>query len=65
VARVADWLQRNRPGAGTPAILHGDFHLGSLLYSRGGPQVAAVVDWEMCTIGDPLLGFGLVAGDLA
>ncbi len=34
------------------------FYLGNLLFSCEGPEVAAIVDWEMCTIGDPLLDLG-------
>ena len=28
------------------------------MFARGGPEVAAIVDWEMCTVGDPLLDLG-------
>lgn len=55
---VADWLNRNRPGASSPGILHGDFHLANLLVDRGTGEIVAVVDWEMATIGDPLLDLG-------
>jgi aminoglycoside phosphotransferase (APT) family kinase protein len=39
-------------------LMHGDFHLGNLLFSPDDLRVAAVLDWEMCTIGDPLLDLG-------
>jgi aminoglycoside phosphotransferase (APT) family kinase protein len=58
VPKVASWLERNRPSTWRPGIMHGDYHLANLLYSPTGPQVAAIVDWEMCTIGDPLLDLG-------
>jgi aminoglycoside phosphotransferase (APT) family kinase protein len=35
--------------------VHGDFHLANVLFSLSGPRLAAIVDWEMATIGDPLL----------
>lgn len=38
--------------------MHGDYHLANLMYRPDGPGVAAVVDWEMCTVGDPLLDLG-------
>jgi aminoglycoside phosphotransferase (APT) family kinase protein len=38
--------------------MHGDFHLANLMFRNDGPQVAAIVDWEMCTLGDPLLDLG-------
>lgn len=55
---VADWLERNRPVSFRPGIMHGDYHLANLIYSFDGPELAAIVDWEMCTIGDPLLDLG-------
>lgn len=58
VPKVASWLERNRPTTWRPGIMHGDYHLANLLYSTGGPEVTAIVDWEMCTIGDPLLDLG-------
>src|SRR5690606_40437738 len=38
--------------------LHGDCHLANIMFSYDGPEVAALVDWEMSTIGDPLLDLG-------
>lgn len=58
VGEVADWLDRHRPPPARPGLVHGDYHLANLMYSRTGPQVAAVVDWEMVTVGDPLLDLG-------
>src|SRR6185369_12573617 len=56
--RVAAWLDANRPRSFTPGILHGDYHLANVMYAHDGPRLAAIVDWEMCTIGDPLLDLG-------
>jgi aminoglycoside phosphotransferase (APT) family kinase protein len=66
VDEVAAWLEARRPQQWTPGILHGDYHLANLMYRYDGPQVAAIVDWEMCTIGDPLLDLGwlLATGDM-
>ncbi|WP_377267502.1 phosphotransferase family protein [Peterkaempfera sp. SMS 1(5)a] len=58
IPAVADWLERNRPTRWAPGLLHGDYHMANVMFSRTGPQVAAVVDWEMCTVGDPLLDLG-------
>jgi aminoglycoside phosphotransferase (APT) family kinase protein len=55
---VATWLDANRPTSWSPGILHGDYHLANVMYRYDGPQLAAIVDWEMCTIGDPLLDLG-------
>jgi len=58
VDAIADWLARNRPGSWTPGVMHGDYHLANVMFAPDGPRVAAIVDWEMCTIGDPLLDLG-------
>ncbi|WP_343601231.1 phosphotransferase family protein [Mycobacterium sp.] len=55
---VATWLEAHRPSAWTPGIMHGDYHAANVMFSRTGPEVVAIVDWEMCTIGDPLLDLG-------
>ena len=38
--------------------MHGDAHLNNVLLRRDRPELAAFIDWEMCTIGDPLLDLG-------
>src|SRR5829696_1663608 len=58
VADLAEWLESNRPADGEPGIMHGDPHLSNVLLRRDKPELAAFVDWEMCTIGDPLLDLG-------
>lgn len=60
-APLADWLERNLPPRFEPGILHGDFHLDNCLLTDAPPvTVAAIIDFEMCTIGDPLLDLGLL-----
>jgi len=58
VERVADWLEAHRPHAWQPGIMHGDYHLANVMFARDRPALAAVVDWELSTIGDPLLDLG-------
>ena len=53
---AADWLRRNRPARYTPGIMHGDYQFANVMYHHGAPaRLAAIVDWEMTTVGDPLL----------
>src|SRR5205814_5162994 len=52
---VARWLRSHRPIDFVPGVQHGDFHVGNLMFSRVRPAVAAIVDWEMATVGDPKL----------
>ena len=58
VDELCDWLEDNRPTDYRPGIVHGDIHLNNTMLRREVPEVAAFVDWEMCTIGDPLLDLG-------
>ena len=58
MVEVSGWLERHRPTQWTPGIMHGDYHAANVMFSRTGPDVVAIVDWEMCTIGDPLLDLG-------
>ena len=58
VDRVASWLEANRPEQGRPGILHGDYHMANVMFSRESGELAAIVDWELATIGDPLLDLG-------
>jgi aminoglycoside phosphotransferase (APT) family kinase protein len=58
VDAVARWLTANVPRHWTPGIMHGDYHAANVMFSPTGPDLAAIVDWEMCTIGDPLLDLG-------
>jgi len=58
VERVAGWLARNTPKTFTPGIMHGDFHLANVMFRHDSGELAAIVDWELATIGDPLLDLG-------
>ena len=55
---IARWLDAHRPTTWSPGLMHGDFHLGNVLFANDSPRLAAVVDWELATIGDPLLDLG-------
>ena len=58
VDRIAVWLDANRPSHFEPGILHGDYHMANVMFCFDGPELAAIVDWELATIGDPLLDLG-------
>ncbi|WP_261566541.1 phosphotransferase family protein [Frankia gtarii] len=55
---IARWLRGNVPAAQAPGILHGDMHLGNVMFRRDRPAVAALIDWELSTVGDPLVDLG-------
>jgi aminoglycoside phosphotransferase (APT) family kinase protein len=52
-------LVANIPDQKGAAIVHGDYRLGNMLVTSEG-DVAAVLDWELCTLGDPLADLGYV-----
>jgi aminoglycoside phosphotransferase (APT) family kinase protein len=67
--QASGWLRTHRPRHWSPGIMHGDYQFANVMYANdlaaeGGPAVpatlAAVIDWEMTTIGDPLLDLGWV-----
>jgi aminoglycoside phosphotransferase (APT) family kinase protein len=57
VDRVHDRLAARIPEQGPATIVHGDYRLDNMILTPGG-EVAAVVDWELCTLGDPLADVG-------
>ena len=59
IASLGQWLLDNLPKDGPVGVVHGDFHLDNTLCNREQPELLAVIDWEMATIGDPLTDLGL------
>jgi aminoglycoside phosphotransferase (APT) family kinase protein len=56
---VHDRLASRIPEQGPATIVHGDYRLDNMILSPSG-EVAAVVDWELCTLGDPLADVGML-----
>jgi len=52
--RLLEYLPAHVPIEDPATIAHGDFRLGNLMYAPDAPQVAAILDWELSTIGQPL-----------
>jgi aminoglycoside phosphotransferase (APT) family kinase protein len=52
-------LEARIPEQGPATIVHGDYRLDNMILAPSG-DVAAVVDWELCTLGDPLADVGLL-----
>jgi aminoglycoside phosphotransferase (APT) family kinase protein len=53
IERLYAWLIENKPEEFAGGIVHGDFRLGNTLLGPDG-TVQAVLDWELCTLGDPM-----------
>jgi aminoglycoside phosphotransferase (APT) family kinase protein len=53
--RLMEWLPGTiPPGEARVSVVHGDYRLDNLIFSAHRPQVRAVLDWELSTLGDPL-----------
>jgi aminoglycoside phosphotransferase (APT) family kinase protein len=57
--KIMDWLQKNQPAAYSSTLIHNDFKYDNIVYDKDNwSKVVAVLDWEMCTLGDPLMDLG-------
>jgi aminoglycoside phosphotransferase (APT) family kinase protein len=58
---AAAWLRQHKPIDFIPGLMHGDYQFANVMYHHGAPaRLAAIVDWEMGTVGDPKLDLGWV-----
>jgi aminoglycoside phosphotransferase (APT) family kinase protein len=58
LSELADRLEAAMPEQRELALVHGDFHLLNVIGAPDGARVRAVLDWELCTLGDPLADLG-------
>ena len=57
---LGEWLERNVPAASAPAVIHGDYHLDNTLASKEKPEILAIIDWELATVGDCYMDVALM-----
>ena len=55
--KLLQWLPGNIPPGEETALVHGDYRLDNLIFHGDSPQMLAVVDWELSTLGHPLADF--------
>lgn len=55
---VAAWLTQYQPKAQAATLLHNDFKYDNIVFSKDLTKVIGVLDWEMATVGDPLMDLG-------
>ena len=56
--QLVDWLGKHLPAdTGEARIAHGDFRCDNMIFAASEPKVAAVLDWELSTLGDPAADF--------
>ncbi len=58
---ASSWLRAHKPLDFVPGLMHGDYQFANVMFAHSAPaQLAAIVDWEMGTIGDPKLDLAWV-----
>jgi aminoglycoside phosphotransferase (APT) family kinase protein len=61
--KLGGWFLDHMPDSPPPSLIHNDYYLHNLMIDFADPgQVVGVFDWEMSTIGDPLVDFGVALG---
>jgi aminoglycoside phosphotransferase (APT) family kinase protein len=55
--RLIAWLPAHLPPPQPPRVVHGDYRLDNIILAPVAPKIAAVLDWELSTLGDPLADF--------
>ena len=55
--RLIEWLPQTAPEQERVSVVHGDYRLDNMIFAPDEPRVAAVLDWELSTLGDPLADF--------
>jgi len=58
VTEVGAWLAAHLPAEGAPALIHNDFKFDNVIFDPGLERITGVLDWEMATVGDPLMDLG-------
>ena len=59
--RIIQWLTDRMPASPAPTLVHNDFKLDNVMLNLEDPgRIEAVLDWEMATVGDPLVDLGLI-----
>ncbi|MCX4245171.1 phosphotransferase family protein [Paraliomyxa miuraensis] len=63
IERLGAWLHERIPPDGKPTLVHNDFKFDNVMLDPADPtRIVAVLDWELCTVGDPLMDLGTAIG---
>jgi aminoglycoside phosphotransferase (APT) family kinase protein len=55
---VMNWLEKNKPDDVASCIIHGDWRIDNMVFDLGQKRLVGVLDWELATVGDPLMDLG-------
>ncbi len=55
---VMSWLDENKPEDVGSCIIHGDWRIDNMVFDLGHKKLVGVLDWELATVGDPLMDLG-------
>lgn len=58
--RLIEWLPATLPEQTRISVVHGDYRIDNMIFAHDRPEVLAVLDWELSTLGDPLADFTYV-----
>ncbi len=63
IDQLGAWLRERIPAEGAPTLVHNDYKFDNVMLDPADPtRIVAVLDWEMCTVGDPLMDLGTTLG---
>ncbi|GAB3023153.1 phosphotransferase family protein [Bowmanella dokdonensis] len=55
---ISEWLDANQPAEDSPCVIHNDYRFDNLVLDPDSLEVIGVLDWELATLGDPLMDLG-------
>lgn len=61
VDRLIEYLAATVPPQTRVSVIHGDYRIDNLIFAPAAPEVIAIIDWELSTLGDPLADFAYLA----
>nr|WP_157058348.1 phosphotransferase family protein [Altererythrobacter epoxidivorans] len=61
VERLIEWLPATLPQQDRVSIIHGDYRIDNMIFAPDRPEILALIDWELSTLGDPLADFAYLA----
>lgn len=58
INEIYEWLLKNQPQEMAPSLIHNDYKYDNVCFDIESKEIIAILDWEMCTVGDPRMDIG-------